>query len=219
MVCPFDCLGRRVREMNENILKAVKEARESSKRRGFLQSFDLVVNLKLIDLKKPENKLNEVFALPKGRGKDAKVVLFSDAAKGVDCSVYSSADIDRLAKDKRGLKKISRDIDFFLSEPKLMPVIGKSLGRVLAPRGKMPSLVVGDPKAIVEQHKKSVRIKVKDSPVIQCAVGIEKMRDEDVVENIEAVLGFLEKKLQKGKNNIGRVFVKLTMGKRIRLEI
>lgn len=205
--------------MNENILKAVKEARSGSKKRNFSQSFDLIVNLKLIDLKKPENKLNEVFALPKGRGKDAEVVLFADGAKGIGCTAYAASDIEKLAVDKRGLKKLSRATDFFLSEPKLMPVIGKSLGSVLAPRGKMPAIATGDLKATIERYKKSVRIRVKDSPVIQCVVGIESMKDEDVAENIESVLSFLEKKLQKGRNNIGKVLVKLTMGKRIKLEV
>lgn len=205
--------------MNENILKAVKEARAGSKKRNFSQSFDLIVNLKLIDLKKPENKINEVFALPKGRGKDAEVAFFADGAKGVDCTTYESSDIEKLAADKRRLRKLSRITDFFLSEPELMPVIGKSLGSVLAPRGKMPAIAVGDLKAIAERYKKSVRIRVKDSPVIQCVVGIESMKDEDVVENIESVLGFLEKKLQKGRDNIGKVLVKLTMGKRVRLEV
>jgi len=205
--------------MNENIMKAVKEARSGSKKRNFSQSFDLIVNLKLIDLKKPENKLNEVFALPKGRGKDAEVILFADGAKGVGCTTYGASDIEKLAADKRGLKKLSRVTDFFLSEPKLMPVIGKSLGSVLAPRGKMPAIASEDLKANVERYKKSVRIRVKDSPVIQCVVGVEDMKDEDVAENIESVLGFLEKKLQKGKNNIGKVLVKLTMGKRIKLVV
>jgi len=205
--------------MNENILKAVKETRTGLKKRNFSQSFDMIVNLKLIDTKKPEGKINEPFVLPNGRGKDAKVVVFADGEKDVDCQTYGSSDIDRLSKDKRGLKKLSRITDFFLSEPKLMPIIGKSLGRVLAPRGKMPIVVARDLKNAVKKHKKSVRIKIKDSPVIQCIVGIESMKDEEVTENIDAVLKFLEKRLPKGRNNIGKVLIKLTMGKPIKIEL
>ena len=205
--------------MNENTLKAVKEARIGLKKRNFSQSFDLIVNLKLIDTKKPEGKINEPFVLPNGRGKDAKVVLFADSVKDVDCQTYGSSDIDELSKDERGLKKISRITDFFLSEPKLMPVIGKSLGRVLAPRGKMPTVVAGDLKNAVKKHKKSVRIKIKDSPVIQCIVGIESMKDEEVAGNIDAILKFLKKRLPKGRNSIGKVLIKLTMGKPIKIEL
>ena len=205
--------------MNETIINAVKGARGSVKKRNFSQSFDLIVNLELMDPKKSENKLNEVFDLPKGRGKDAEVVLFAEGSKDVGCKTYGTSDIEKLAKDKRGIRKISTATDFFLSEPKMMPIIGKTLGSVLAPRGKMPSIVAGDLKEIVDKSKKSVRIKVKDSPVIQCIVGTENMKDEDVAENVESVLKFLEKKLPKGKNNMGKIILKLTMGKPMKMAL
>lgn len=205
--------------MNENVLKAIKETRESAKKRNFSQTFDLIVNIKLIDLKKPENRLNEVFILPKGRGKDANVVVFSDSIKESSLKVYKSSDIEKLGGNKRELKKLSREVDFFLSEPKLMPAVGKSLGSVLAPKGKMPAILAGDFSQMVENFKKSVRLKMKDSPVIQCMVGTENMKDDDITQNIVSILNFLEKRLPKGKNNIGKVMVKLTMGKPIKIEI
>jgi large subunit ribosomal protein L1 len=204
--------------MNENVLKSVKEAREGTKKRKFSQSFDLIVNLKLIDLKRPENRLNEVFSLPKGRGKEAKITIFSDNLKVEGVTVLKSADIEKLGSDKKGLKRLVKETDFFLSEPKLMPVVGKSLGKVLAPRGKMPAILAGNQKEIMANYKKSVRLKMKESPVIQCIVGVESMKDEDVAENIEAVMSHLERKLPKGRNNIANAMVKLTMGKRIKIE-
>lgn len=205
--------------MNENMLKAVKDARQTAKKRNFSQTFDLIVNIKLIDLKKPENRLNEVFALPKGRGKDANVVIFSDSIKDPNLKIYKSADIERLGAEKRDLKNLAREADFFLSEPKLMPLVGKSLGRILAPRGKMPTVITGDVSQVIEKHKRSVRLKMKDSPVVQCMVGNEKMSDEDVSENVVAVLDFLEKRLPKGRNNIGKIMIKLTMGKPVKVEV
>ena len=166
--------------MNENILKAVQAARSSEKKRNFSQSFDLIVNLKFMDVKKPENRINEIFVLPRGRGKDASVAFFTDTAKSVGCTTYGSDDIERLARDRREMKKSARTVDFFLSEPKLMPAVGKGLGWVLAPRGKMPVVVGGDFEGVVERHKSSFRIRINDSPVIQCIVGIESMKDEDV---------------------------------------
>ena len=205
--------------MPENLVKAVKEARSASKKRNFSQTFDLIVNLKLIDLKNPENRINEIFALPKGRGKDAAVLIFSESMKDSKLKIYGSKDIEKLGVSKREFKKLARDIDFFLSEPKLMPVVGRSLGRVLAPRGKMPTVLAGNSKEVIERHKRSVRLKVKDSPVIQCMVGSEKMSDEEVAENVVAVLSFLEKKLPKGRNNLGKIMIKLTMGKPVKIEI
>ncbi len=207
--------------MTEKILKAIKELRENSKKRNFVQTFDLIVNLKEIDLKKPENKFVEDLILPNGRGKEAKIVIFSDVIKEeeVNCPVLKSSDIEILAKNKREAKKLARRTDFFLAEPKLMPTIGKLLGQFLAPRGKMPKIISEDVKKMIEDYKKAVRIRIKDSPVIQCPVGNEEMEDEKVAENIKAVIEFLIGKLPKGEKNIAEVLLKLTMSKPVKIEV
>ncbi len=205
--------------MSEKIIELVKEARGNSKERKFSQSFDIIVNLKLMDTKKPENRLNEIVTLPKGRGRDAKIVIFSDTLKGDDYTTVGSDGISSLASDKRKMKRLTADVDFFMADPKLMVAIGKSLGKVLAPRGKMPTLITGEPGPMINRFKKSVRVKVKDSPVVQCLVGIEGMSDEDVASNVKFILNFLEKKLPKGRNNIGKAMLKLTMGKPVKVEI
>ena len=205
--------------MNEKILNAIKEVREKSKKRKFSQTFDLIISLKEIDLKKPENKFTEDIVLPFGRGMEAEVVLFSDNVSGVDCKIFSTEDVNKLAKNKRSAKRLVSQTDFFLAEAKLMPVVGKILGQFVGPRGKMPKIISGDVKTMVKNYKKSVRIRIKDSPVIQCLVGKEDMKDEEVVENIEAVLNFLETKLPKGKHNINKVLLKITMSKPVKFEV
>jgi len=205
--------------MNEKILVALKELREKSKKRNFSQSFDLIINLKEFDTKKPENKFSENIILPYGRGKDAEVAVFSDSIKSKDYKIFTSIDVDRISKNKREAKNLASRTDFFLAEPKMMPLIGKSLGCYLAPRGKMPTIISGDEKSTVQNLKKTIRIVVKDSPVIQSLIGKENMKDEEIVENIEAILKFLETKLPKGKRNIGKVLLKLTMCKPVKLEV
>jgi large subunit ribosomal protein L1 len=205
--------------MNEKILKLVKELKEKSKKRKFSQTFDLIVNLKELDIKKPESKINEEFALPNGRGKEAKVVIFSDSLKGSDTENLATSDIEKLGKNKRLAKKLSRETDFFLAEAKLMPSIGKVLGQFLAPKGKMPKLISGNADSLVKNLKQSVRVRIKDSPVIQCLIGNESMKDEEIVENIEALLKFLETRLPKGKHNIGKVLLKMTMSEPIEIEV
>jgi len=205
--------------VTEKILAAIKEVREKSKKRNFSQTFDLIIALKDLDLKKPENKFSEDFVLPKGRGENAKVVIFADAIKNVDCEVLTTNDINKLAGKKGEIKKLVKKTDFFLAEPKLMPAIGKALGQVLAPRGMMPKLITEDAKSMLERLKKSVRISVKDSPVIQCLVGKENMNDKEIEENVEAVLRFAESKLPKGKHNIKNILLKLTMSNGIKIEV
>ena len=205
--------------MKEKIIKAIQELRRTAKKRNFVQSVDLIVNLKEIDVKKPENRFLEDVVLPHGRGKEAKVVIFSDSIKEADCEILTSEDIAKIAANKREAKKLARNVDFFLTEPRLMPIIGKNLGQFLGPRGKMPKIISGNLKTLVEDYKKSVRIKVKDAPVVQCIVGKEDMKDEEIAENVEAVIKALETKLPRGKNNIKEILLKFTMSKPVRVEV
>ncbi|MDI6825895.1 MAG: 50S ribosomal protein L1 [Candidatus Aenigmarchaeota archaeon] len=201
------------------ILKKIKEIREKSKKRNFTQSFDLIVNLKEFDVKKAENKIDEFLVLPKGRGKDASVLFFSDDTKIEGCTVINSSEIEDLGKDRKKIKEMIKRTDFFLAEPKLMPVVGKHLGKFLAPREKMPKPVIGDVEKMIKDIKKSIRIVVSKQPIIHTVVGSEKMDDKDIEENINAVMNFLKRRLPKGKNNIKNIYLKLTMGSPVKLEV
>ncbi|MFC2144028.1 hypothetical protein ACFLQO_01530 [Candidatus Aenigmatarchaeota archaeon] len=92
----------------QKIIDKIKEAREGSKARKFTQTWDFSVNLKGLNLKKPENRFNFEFMLPEGRGKDLKVVfvadtLESEARKHADL-VIKKAEIPGLVKNKKKLK-------------------------------------------------------------------------------------------------------------------
>jgi large subunit ribosomal protein L1 len=204
--------------MAEKLADAIKQLREQ-KKRNFSQTFDLIVKLTALDLKKPESKINDEFKLPHGWGGDSKVGIFSDTAKNVDATVIGSAEIERFGNDKRYAKNLVKDIDFFLAEAKLMPSVGKSLGQLLAPRGRMPKLLTADISGTLESLKKSVRIRIKDSPVIQCRVGKEGMKDEEIVENVRSLLKYLETRLPKGKQNVGKLYLKLTMSEPMEIEV
>ena len=64
--------------MKEEILEAVKKAKEDSKPRNFTQSIDVVITIKDLDVKKPENRIDEEVFLPNGRGKDVKVAFIAE---------------------------------------------------------------------------------------------------------------------------------------------
>lgn len=204
--------------MTENIVQAIEKLRNEEKR-NFSQTFDLIVSLKELDLKKPENKFSEDFILPHGRGKEAKVVVFSDNIKNADCEVLGNSEIQRLANEKRKIRKMVKETDFFLAEAQLMPLIGKVMGQTLAPKGKMPKILSGNISELVKNLKSSIKIRVKDTPVIQCMVGNEDMKTGEVAKNIESVLRFLETKLPQGRHNIKKVMLKLTMNKPIEVVV
>lgn len=202
-----------------NIEKALESLRTGQEKRGFNQSIDLIVTLKGVDLKKPDSKFSEDLILPNGRGTDANVVVFSDNIKGLDCKVLTSGDIQKLTTNKRMIRQLANDTEFFLAETQLMPLIGKSLGQILSPRNKMPKLLTSDPSSMVRNYKKSVKVVVKSAPVIQCFVGKQDMDEKKVSENIETILKFLEGKLKNGRQNIGKILVKYTMSKPVKVEV
>jgi large subunit ribosomal protein L1 len=202
------------------ILEGIKEVKEKSKKRNFSQRYDLIINLKDLDLKKAENKIDEFFVLPKGSGKESSVTLFSDTTKKIEgCKILKSSEIEELGRKKKEVKKVINQTDFFLAEPKLMPVVGKHLGKFLAPVGKMPKPLVGDVEKMIKDSGNGVRVKVTKQAIIHTVVGSEKMDDKDVEENIRALLNFLKSRLPRGKNNIKDVYFKLTMGQPIKLEV
>jgi large subunit ribosomal protein L1 len=202
------------------LLEAIKKARENSKKRNFVQTFDLIVNLRGIDTRKPENRINEIVELPYGIGREIKIVVFSDEIKELEgVEIVNSKEIEEIAKNKRLAKKLAKNTDFFVADPKLMSIVAKNLGRFLAPRGKTPKPILGDIKKMIESLKKSVRIRIKDAPVIQCPVGVETMKDEEVEANVTKILRFLEERLPKGKANIKNIIIKLTMGEPVKVEV
>ncbi len=211
---------------SKEILEAVEKAlaEENNKKRKFVQSVDLVVNLKDVDLKKPENRIDEEIELPKGRGKEAKIAVFASGelafkAKNVADAVITPEQIKELAEDKKKAKKLAEEYDFFVAEAPLMPTIGRALGKVFAPRGKMPKPIPPDAdiEAVVKKLKKSIRIRSKDRPTFHCLVGREDMPPEDIAENVEAVLHRIESKLERGRMNIRSAYIKTTMGTAVRV--
>ena len=201
----------------EAIQKVIDETKKLE--RKFKQNIDVVINLKNIDLNDAKNRVEEEIVLPYGRGKDAKVVLFASgelamkSKNSVDLLIKPE-DIEELSKDKKKFKKIVNAHDFFIAEAPLMPTIGKTLGAVLGPRGKMPKPVPPtiDINPIVKNLRKTVKVRSKSSKTFHTIAGKEDMDVNHIAENIEAIIKRLETKLERGKLNIGSVYVKTTMG-------
>ena len=186
---------------------------------------DLIINLKQIDLKKQENRFTEDIVLPAGRGKDIRVGIIGDnlvlKGKGKADKLITEKDLNALGKNAKGQKTIAKEVDFFIAEAPFMPKVGKLLGKVLGIKGKMPKPLPpqADPAPVINMLKKTVRVRLKDNPVMQCSFGVESMKDEDLEKNFNTVLSAVLKKLPSGKNNIRSVCIKTTMGKPTEVKI
>lgn len=201
------------------ILTAVKKALESAPERKFGESVELAFNLKNVDLTIPKNRVDEEVQLPKGRGKTPKVAVFASGelatrAKAVADVVVQPDQIEELSGDKRRARKLANEMSYFVAEAPLMPTIGRTLGTVLGPRGKMPRPMPpqGDPAAIVKTLKNTVRARSRDRRTFHVAIGTRTMAAEDLTENAALIIDRITKKLERGEQNIQSIFVKTTMG-------
>ena len=209
----------------KNLLAAVREVKSKATERKFSQSIDLAINLQNVDMKKPEGRIQERIELPNSVGKELTVCVIATGemafkAKNAGASlVIERAALEALVADKKKQKDIAKNYDLFIAEAPLMPLVGKSLGASLGPRGKMPTPV--PPNANIEdqieKHRKIVFVRIRGQPVLQCRIGSEDMKDEEIAENVQAVVRRIEGKLKRGIKNFKSVYLKTSMGSAVKV--
>jgi large subunit ribosomal protein L1 len=204
--------------MADDIEEAVSRALDESPPRNFRETVDLAVNLRDIDLDDPSNRIDESIVLPAGTGQDTSIAVFAEGetavrAEDVADEVLSADDLEDLGDDDEA-KDLAGEIDFFLAEENLMQNIGRYLGTVLGPRGKMPDPIGPDDDVVemVERLKNSVQIRSGDRRTFHTRVGAEDMSAEEIADNIDVIIRRLHTDLEKGPMNVDTVYVKTTMG-------
>lgn len=206
--------------MTQVIEEAVKKVLEESKPRNFTQSIDVVITINDLDINKPENRLDEEVLLPNGRGKDVKIAFIAEGElayqaeqAGADL-VINKEKLEELGKNRSEAKKLANSYDFFVAQTDLMPTVGRFLGPVLGPRKKMPKPIPAsaNPETILGRLRSTIKIRVKDQPIIQSIVGSEDMTEAQVAENIDAIMDVLDRNLEKGSKQIKAMYLKTTMG-------
>jgi large subunit ribosomal protein L1 len=200
-------------------IETVKKALEAAKPRQFKESVEVALNLREVDLSVPKNRIDEEVVLPKGRGKTIKICVFASGelamkSRGVADLVIAPEQIEEYASDKRKAHLLAREYDYFIAEAPLMPVIGKRLGIVLGPRGKMPRPIppTGDPTNMTRAMRNSVRVRSKDRRTFHAPIGTRDMSAEDIAENLDFLMRRVMGKLERGRFNIQSAYVKTTMG-------
>ncbi|MCZ2809030.1 MAG: 50S ribosomal protein L1 [Candidatus Bathyarchaeota archaeon] len=209
----------------KNILAAVKEVKSKATERKFSQSIDLAINLQNIDMKKPEGRIQERIELPNSVGKELKICVIASgemalkAKKAGASLVVERAALESLVGDKKKQKDLAKNYDLFIAEAPLMPLVGRSLGASLGPRGKMPTPVPpnADIKEQIKRHRKLVFVRMRGQPVLQCRVGNEDMADKEIAENVQAIVRRIEGKLKRGIKNVKSIYLKTSMGSAVKV--
>ena len=202
----------------------VDEAKNNSKKRNFTQAMELVINFKGLDVKAPENRINEIVTLPNPIGKDVKVCVIADGDMVVKARqaganlVITKQELDQYAGNKKAIKKLAGEYDYFAARTDLMATVGKTLGSVLGPRGKMPDPLppAANVDPIIKKYRGAIRVRIRDQLAIRCRIGSEAMDSKAIAENILAVITTIERRI-KLDQFLSSIVVKTTMGKPAKL--
>jgi large subunit ribosomal protein L1 len=211
----------------EEFRKSIEEAIKNSKKRRFVQTVELIMKLKDLDMRRPENRIRAEIELPKGRGKNVKIAfigegLLLEKAKELlgPENVYSKEQIEQMAKEKkRNLKKLAKRYYWFIIKADLLRQMAPLIAPILGPRNKIPKPVATPEQleSMVNLLKRTVRVDSKRNPVLQLPIGTEAMSLDDLAENAYAAYNALVAKLPNKEYNVEHVYVKLTMGPAIRV--
>ena len=206
-------------------VEAIKQAKESDKEHKFTHAIEMIAVFRDIDVKKGF-ALNEVVQLPNKMNKPAQVCIIASGDMGTKAKktnadrVMNGEEITKIGSNKRESRKFINKYDFFLADTKLMPTIGKVLGQLLGPRGKMPTPIPFNAsiESFLERFRDSIKIRTKSSLSMSCKIGDESMDDNALASNANTIISSIEKKLPNGSKNIKKIMFKTTMGKVIRIE-
>ncbi|RLG52457.1 MAG: 50S ribosomal protein L1 [Thermoproteota archaeon] len=211
----------------KDIKDAIRKALNSPQR-NFLESVDMVVVFKGLDLKRDLSaRISDVLELPVPRkSKKPKVCVIGTGGVLVRAreanadTVLSKEELEKMKDDKRALKKMAQHHDFFIVSTDVMPIVGRILGPILGPRGKTPIPVrfpQDDVATVVEKMRRSIRLRMRDQPVLQVSIGTKDMSIEDLYKNFQAVVEYLAKKYHNLNQIIKDIYLKTTMGPSVKV--
>ena len=209
------------------LIDALKKAKEQAPERKFTESVDMTINLKNIDMSQPKNRIDETILLPNGNGRVVKIAVLGSGdivtqarESGVEL-IMGPEEIERLGGAPREARKVASEHQFFLAETQVMSLVGRWLGPRLGPRGRMPQPIPAgtDIRPIVERLRKSVKVRTKDKMSFSLKVGTTAMGEEEVADNIDAILKRILSKLEMGDFQVRSVYVKTTMGPSVKVEL
>jgi large subunit ribosomal protein L1 len=159
----------------------------------FDQSVEVAVRLG-VDPKHADQIVRGSIVLPHGIGKSQRVLVFCKDDK-VEQALEAGADHAGGKELADKIKEGWLDFDVAVATPDMMGVVGP-LGRVLGPRGLMPSPKAGtvtqDVATAVQEYKAGkVEFRVDDTGIVHCLVGKLSFDEQQLTENIEALLALI----------------------------
>ena len=144
-----------------------------------------------VDSRHADQQVRGAVVLPNGTGKTVRVAVFArgDDAKAAEEAGADIVGAEDLVAEIQGGKM---DFDVAVAHPSMMGLVGR-LGRVLGPRGLMPSPKAGTvtpnvAQAVTEAKAGKIEYRLDKTNIIHCPIGKASFENEKLVENFNALL-------------------------------
>jgi large subunit ribosomal protein L1 len=223
-------IGKRMTAANEavdkNKLYALDEAVKIVKSFAtakFDETIEVAINLG-VDPRHADQMVRGVIELPSGTGRNQRVAVFARDAKA-DEAKAAGAEIVGAEDLMETIQGGTIDFDRCIATPDMMPLVGR-LGKVLGPRNMMPNPKVGTvtmdiAEAVRAAKGGSVEFRVEKEGIIQAGVGKASFSEEQLVGNIKALVGAVQKARPSGAKGsyMKRLAISSTMGPGVKLDI
>ena len=205
-----------------NLDQAIQVLQETGTAK-FVESVELHANLN-IDPKYADQQLRTTVTLPHGVGKQVRIAVLTndenyEEAKNAGADIVGN---DELIED---ITKGNINFDLLIATPNMMPKLAK-LGRVLGPKGLMPSPKSGTvsstlTETLTEFKKGKFEYKADKTGIVHATFGKADFTAAQLLENLQAFYNSIEKNRPSGVK--GKYFKSLsictTMGSSIKLDI
>jgi large subunit ribosomal protein L1 len=189
----------------------------------FIESVELHANLN-IDPKYADQQLRTTLTLPHGIGKQLTIAVLTND-ENFDEATNAGANIVGNDELIENIVKGNIEFDLLIATPNMMPKLAK-LGRVLGPKGLMPSPKSGTVSStleatITEFKKGKFEYKADKTGVVHVNFGKSDFPENQLIENLQALYNSIEKNRPSGVKGkyFKSLFICTTMGPSIKLDL
>ena len=205
-----------------NLDEAIQVLKETATTK-FIESVELHANLN-IDPKYADQQLRTTVTLPHGIGKQVKIAVLTNE-ENFEEATNAGADIVGNDELIESITQGTIDFDLLISTPNMMPKLAK-LGRVLGPKGLMPSPKSGTVSStltatLTDFKKGKFEYKADKTGIVHVTFGKANFTENQLVENLNALYNSIEKNRPSGVKGkyFKSLFLCTTMGPSIKLDL